>query len=80
MEDNQCFALKGGKCTALNICVCYGKCSFYKTEEEHERGRLAAFARIARLPYGEQYIIAEEYYSGAYPWHSAEKALRRRFA
>ncbi len=74
MEDNKCFALKGGECTALNVIACRGKCSFYKTAEEHERGRLAAFVRISQLTEAEQYVISMLYYKGASPWLSAARA------
>jgi hypothetical protein len=76
VEDNNCFARKGVECTALNLCVCYGRCSFYKTTEVFENGLRAAFARIDRLPYWQQYMIAERYYGGAFPWRSADSAGR----
>jgi hypothetical protein len=49
-------------------------CAFYKTAAELETGRAAAFARIARLPYIEQFIILENYYGGTFPWHNAARA------
>ncbi len=74
MKDNICFARKDRECLALNLGFCFGKCSFYKTAEELERSKLAAFARIARLPYAQQCYIAGQYYGGKFPWRSGARA------
>jgi hypothetical protein len=69
MINNDCFAYKEGECTALIKRKCSG-CAFYKSEADHEKGRAAAFARLAGMTHAEQYIIAEQYYGGTFPWRS----------
>ena len=73
MEDNNCFARRGRVCIILNPGRCYGKCAFYKTEEEFEQGHIDALRRIACLPEDIQNTISDNYYLGTYPWNSVEQ-------
>ncbi len=73
MEDNNCFARRGRVCIILTLGKCYGRCGFYKTEEEYEQGHLAALRRIAGLPEYIQNIISDNYYLGMSPWNSVEQ-------
>ena len=73
MKKTDCFAYRDGGCIALKGCWCRN-CSFYKTKEQHDRGRAAAFARIARLYTTDQYCISYQYYNGTYPWHWRKQA------
>ncbi len=68
MEVKNCFALKGKKCIALNGGKCKGRCAFYKTEAEAEKGRIAALKRIASLSRADECYIAINYYNGTKPW------------
>jgi hypothetical protein len=74
VKNPKCFAIDGKECTALTGGKCYGKCSFYKSGEEHEKSYAAAFRRIAGLPFHQQRYIAEHYYDGFYPWVSGARA------
>ncbi len=67
MDRSNCFARVAGMCVALFDVKC-GKCTFYKTAEEHQAGRGAAMVRIAQLPYSKQKDIAQHYYDDKWPW------------
>jgi hypothetical protein len=69
MINNDCFAYKEGECTALIKRKCSG-CAFYKSEADHEKGRAAAFARLACLDYSDQIYISAQYYGSTMPWRS----------
>ncbi len=68
MRQNKCFALLECECVALTSKRCLGKCAFYKTVEQHKAELETAFARIAALPFPLQRYIADQHYSGRYPW------------
>jgi hypothetical protein len=61
----ECFALRKGRCTALNVKKCEGSsCSFYKTEEQYKEGREKAIKRINSLDQVTKGHILETYYGG----------------
>ncbi len=49
-------------------CPGFDACPFYKSIEQHESDRLAAYKRLATLPEKKQYHIALMYYRGKMPW------------
>ena len=57
---NAC-AFIGKKCSILNRNSCIG-CSFKKSYDELEQGRLKARARLESLPPGERLAIKQKYY------------------
>jgi hypothetical protein len=61
MKD--CFAYTSRGCKALKVRNCEG-CSFYKTIEEAEAGRIKAMERIMSLDKDERGHIIETYYGG----------------
>jgi hypothetical protein len=61
MKD--CFAYTSRGCKALKVRNCEG-CSFYKTIEETEAGRIKAMERIMSLDKDERDHIIETYYGG----------------
>jgi len=74
MENATCFFESDGVCRVIAVdkCTVYRKhiCSFCKTQEEVEKGRKDAFARLNRLPLELQAYIAEKYYGGKKPWEA----------
>lgn len=61
MKD--CFALKYGKCVALNCTICEG-CSFYKTKEQLKDELQNSKKRLKQLGKEEQMYIRDKYYGG----------------
>lgn len=61
----ECFALRKGRCTALNVKKCEGSsCSFYKTEQQFNADREKSIKRIGSLDQVTQSHISETYYGG----------------
>ena len=58
---DKCFAENKGRCTALKIKECE-ECSFFKTKEEAEEGRMKAIERIDSLNKERRDHINEIYY------------------
>lgn len=63
LKDEDCFAYKNGKCTALKVKDCEA-CNFYKTKEQSKIDREKAMKRILSLDKGVVELINETYYKG----------------
>lgn len=49
--NTDCFACTGKGCGVLTECICNNKtCHFYKTKEEHLKGRQKTVERLSTFP------------------------------
>ena len=67
MKKNDCFAMKGSICAALNEMAC-GKCPFYKTHSQFAAGVNNINTRLRGLCATSQQYIAEKYNHGKPCW------------
>lgn len=58
---NVCAFKNGDKCSALREMHCE-KCTFFKTESQFKRSRVASRDRIEALPHKQSTHILEKYY------------------
>lgn len=65
--------VEGNKCRCLDEKYCFGRCVFYKTQEEQEAQIKKVFVRLKRLPYELQLAIADKYYRGKTVWRENAK-------
>lgn len=74
MSDVECFALRRGRCSVLNVKKCNDSdCSFFKTEAQLKEDRKKALKHISSLDEVTQRHIAESYYGNKMPWLKGEK-------
>ncbi|SHH58940.1 hypothetical protein SAMN02745207_01623 [Clostridium grantii DSM 8605] len=60
-----CFAIRKGRCTVLNVQKCVGsKCSFCKTRTQFQQDREKALKRISTFDGVTIRHISETYYDG----------------